>query len=611
MKKLLLILLLTSSVYGQLSSIDANQPSWYSSQMPRLYNNWEYLLSAFEENVLDFNDVRIAVGSVINVKHSDYGATGDGSTDDLTALQTAEALADDDGGTLLFPPGDYEISDDWTVSSNVSLWFPPGAKISVASGKTITVDSPDNIIATDTQQIIVPADVNSLIFNSGGTVSPCWWGANRGGASATTTTKAIQYAIDSLCNYANPANPAAGGSNTGIGGTVLCPCGLYAINDTIYLKNCVSLKSPASGKLGTGENLLYGAIFDNGLASDSEPMLEVRSHCTVEGMVFIDIDNAEQGYHLRLSHENATIRNCRISGGVHPIYLIDTYADIVPTYCLIEHCYIDQWAEDGNAVAIEYAGVESGTGSGLIFRHNNVNAAANGGYGGQYGIITVSTTQIGNATIEDNNFQGFANLIGNSRNYINCVNSVIRDNSGSEYQGTSNNFLEIVGSDNLVTGNNTSISVCINLDNCDYSSFVNNDSSADYGVYCESDSTGNTFEFNWGCSNYIGSALNTVIQNRYINVADAGPTDNLNVTACSHVILATASNNVTIGGLVGGFSGQTIVLIKNNAANDAVIENEEGGGNQDIITSSGGDETISAVKGVWVLTFDGTNWYEY
>ena len=61
-------------------------------------------------------------GAPLNVL--DYGATGDGSTDDTSAIQTALTACDAaGGGTVYFPTGNYKITStiDLTGFENVTL----------------------------------------------------------------------------------------------------------------------------------------------------------------------------------------------------------------------------------------------------------------------------------------------------------------------------------------------------------------------------------------------------------------------------------------------------------------------------------------------------------
>src|SRR5699024_8709377 len=50
-----------------------------------------------------------------------YGATGDGESDDTSAIQSAVAAASAEGGTVHLPTGDYVVSDTVEVGSNVHL----------------------------------------------------------------------------------------------------------------------------------------------------------------------------------------------------------------------------------------------------------------------------------------------------------------------------------------------------------------------------------------------------------------------------------------------------------------------------------------------------------
>jgi hypothetical protein len=56
---------------------------------------------------------------VVNVR--DYGATGNGSTDDAAAIQSAVAAVTGTGGTVYFPPGTYKVGTSIVPANNVAL----------------------------------------------------------------------------------------------------------------------------------------------------------------------------------------------------------------------------------------------------------------------------------------------------------------------------------------------------------------------------------------------------------------------------------------------------------------------------------------------------------
>lgn len=76
-------------------------------------------------------DLASALG-IVNPRSAVYGATGDGVTDDTTALNAALAAAD--GGIVMVPPGTYLISAPLVIFSNTLLWALPGAVFNLASG---------------------------------------------------------------------------------------------------------------------------------------------------------------------------------------------------------------------------------------------------------------------------------------------------------------------------------------------------------------------------------------------------------------------------------------------------------------------------------------------
>lgn len=75
---------------------------------------------------LTTGDLDTAGRPVYSVKHPDYGAVGDGTTDDAAAIQSALTDAVNNEGTLYFPPGTYLTDSttnlmNLTGASNVSI----------------------------------------------------------------------------------------------------------------------------------------------------------------------------------------------------------------------------------------------------------------------------------------------------------------------------------------------------------------------------------------------------------------------------------------------------------------------------------------------------------
>ena len=104
---------------------------------------------AFEASGTNVNTSRTMparLEDIINVK--DYGATGNGVTDDLAAINAAFAwTANNNRGTIFFPPGTYYVSGPIDVgSSNDNINF---VLSGVMGGSTITGNFSDYIIKRD------------------------------------------------------------------------------------------------------------------------------------------------------------------------------------------------------------------------------------------------------------------------------------------------------------------------------------------------------------------------------------------------------------------------------------------------------------------------------
>jgi hypothetical protein len=87
--------------------------------------------------------------AIYNVK--DYGAVGDGATDDATAINAADTAAfNAGGGTVFFPPGNYLVNSTITVAPNVTFQGPLAG--------TFTVNHAAKIVGANTLTPVVDLD---------------------------------------------------------------------------------------------------------------------------------------------------------------------------------------------------------------------------------------------------------------------------------------------------------------------------------------------------------------------------------------------------------------------------------------------------------------------
>lgn len=138
---------------------------------------------------------------IVNVR--DYGALGDGIADDGAAIQAAIDAATVTGGRVEFPlPGNYMVARDITADETIFWAFAPGAKLIVGEGTTVTIESPQHIVAHLTQHVFQLVGTGRVVFdlysggrhNQGGIIYPQWWGAVAD--KTVDSTAAIQAAID-------------------------------------------------------------------------------------------------------------------------------------------------------------------------------------------------------------------------------------------------------------------------------------------------------------------------------------------------------------------------------------------------------------------------------
>lgn len=110
------------------------------------------------------------------VSVQDFGAVGDGVTDDTTAFNAAIAV----GQKILVPAGDYLIGTSISISSQIE--FVEGAKILVGNGVTVTFDA---TLSAGVYQIFDCTGTGEIVLNWRFTSEayPEWWGAASDGAT--------------------------------------------------------------------------------------------------------------------------------------------------------------------------------------------------------------------------------------------------------------------------------------------------------------------------------------------------------------------------------------------------------------------------------------------
>lgn len=124
------------------------------------------------------------------------GAHGNGSTYTDVTLNAAITAASTNDIGIEIAPGTWTISDDVTFPSTVMVIFHPGAVLSIATGKTVTFDRPDNIIASPNHQIFTTSGTGTVAFTYAGSCYPDWWGCK--GDNSTDDTTVFDNMIDDL-----------------------------------------------------------------------------------------------------------------------------------------------------------------------------------------------------------------------------------------------------------------------------------------------------------------------------------------------------------------------------------------------------------------------------
>ena len=138
MKYVLVFLILASTAFGGWDNTLPADTTVWNVAAGFIRNNWDALETALGVD-LDMTTVSFTMGDVeatsltaaspaVDVTHSTYGATGDGSTDDYTAINAAVAAAGENGMVLFpKPSSSYLIGTDITMPSG-QTWIGQGER---------------------------------------------------------------------------------------------------------------------------------------------------------------------------------------------------------------------------------------------------------------------------------------------------------------------------------------------------------------------------------------------------------------------------------------------------------------------------------------------------
>jgi hypothetical protein len=176
-----------------------------------------------------------------SVSIKDFGATGDGTTNDAPFIQNA--INSTPNGTLLVPVGTYKISDNLDFGS-VELVFKEGGLFSVDNTKEVAIRK--QVWAGDYQ--IFSTTGNIFAAN---TVNPMWWGAvisktDPGPTVAAANTLAFRRAGKSF--YADYASNL-GANGYGINWTVDVPAGAFFLSNGFSVPTGVPIRGKGVNSL--------------------------------------------------------------------------------------------------------------------------------------------------------------------------------------------------------------------------------------------------------------------------------------------------------------------------------------------------------------------------
>ena len=355
------------------------------------------------------------IKEIVSVR--DYGAVGDGTTNDTTAFQNALNYAClTKNVSIYIPAGRYKIS------GSLSMALTP-----VSGGQNhFKVDVHGDGEATQLLQygdgplFEVSGEAHQLSFRSFNVICKTTFS----GSGTTLNNKAVFYfpSGNAESEFSYIRYTADSGETTY--GQSFYVCGASASNDSVYFNNCTAVVNGWGYKFGVGSSMFLNCGRILGLGPDTQSIGMYLSGGNNVWMYGIDFNGLQTG--LNVTQENGTtnrelfIAQCSFDYCYNGIYIEDaSYANIIGC-----------WAASCNGACINYNPISDdgvlNINGGTIFNAGQAAGTKGSMYGlsiNRYGQILVSGVSFRNnksrAVSANNGFKTSPSIIQNCNFYAN------------------------------------------------------------------------------------------------------------------------------------------------------------------------------------------------
>ena len=180
-------------------------------------NTADLALGKNSSDQLTYNGYPVSIPA-INVKLQPYNATGNGSTDDTTAIQAALTAVPSGGGTVYFPAGTYIISSPLNLKSNTLVLGEGAASVLTTANGHLASNELGFITGTDVSNV----RICKMKFNGAG--------------SWTSTPFANPYASGNSVGFTNnDIGVKLVHSSTGFNNVIVEDCEFTGLGYGVYL----------------------------------------------------------------------------------------------------------------------------------------------------------------------------------------------------------------------------------------------------------------------------------------------------------------------------------------------------------------------------------------